>query len=85
MCLTSMFFYPCNVTDCGGTQQNETESLRLKTRDYELLAGQSGAYTLIVLQQLQAQQQHLQSAALSSTAGGGIAQASHSGEAKDAK
>lgn len=27
------------------------ESLRLKTRDYELLAGQSGSYTLVVIQQ----------------------------------
>lgn len=30
------------------------ESLRLKTREYELLAGQSGSYTLVVVQQGQA-------------------------------
>ncbi len=35
-------------------RKNEMESLRLKTRDYELLAGQSGAYTLVVIQQGQA-------------------------------
>jgi hypothetical protein len=27
------------------------ETLRLKTREYELLVGQSGAYTLVVIQQ----------------------------------
>lgn len=32
-------------------KQNEMESLRLKTREYELLAGQSGSYTLVVIQQ----------------------------------
>lgn len=32
-------------------KQNEVESMRLKTRDYELIVGQSGNYTLAVIQQ----------------------------------
>lgn len=74
-------------TEPHDDRQNEMESLRLKTRDYELLAGQSGAYTLIVVQQqqLHAQQQNLQSAALASTAGGGVAQAGLSADMKEVK
>ena len=33
------------------TRQNEVESVRLKAKDYELLVGQSGSYTLAIVQQ----------------------------------
>lgn len=31
--------------------QNDVESMRIKTRDYELIVGQSGNFTLVVIQQ----------------------------------
>lgn len=37
------YFYTLN--------QNDVESMRLKTRDYELIVGQSGNFTLVVIQQ----------------------------------
>lgn len=74
-------------------RQNEMESLRLKTRDYELLAGQSGAYTLVVIQQQQAQQlQQQHQGAGASLTGGAVAPGKHgdvlsadSGGMKEAK
>ena len=32
-------------------QDNQVESIRLKTNDYELIASQEGGYTLVVIQE----------------------------------
>lgn len=56
------------------------ESLRLKTREYELLAGQSGSYTLVVIQQGQ-----LPFSAAQQTAHQGYLPASAPGNEKEAK
>lgn len=40
----------CSAPWCCG-MQNEVESLRLKTKDYEMILAQHGNFTLIVIQQ----------------------------------